>query len=408
MMRIRICQRNRSILPASSTMKNMGCESVTNQQDKPVIMAWSLRFARVAGIDIAVHATFALLLGWIALTVWRSTHSGIAVLQGLLFVLTLFTCVVLHELGHALTARRFGIRTRSITLLPIGGVASMEKIPEDPKQEMLVAIAGPLVNVAIAVLIWLWLGLNNIAPPDTSQHATAMLGSPAAFLYSLLSINLMLAIFNMLPAFPMDGGRVLRAALATRMDHHLATLRAARIGQSMAVVLFFLGFFYSPILMLISVFIWLAAGAESGAEQLRHTLHRVSTQQAMITRFDTLHGDDILQRALDLTLHTDQKHFPVRDDNGTLRLLSQRDMLTALREHGEKIRIGSLPLPALACCELRQPMQQVLDQLQQQTMPVIGVRDQDRLVGLIHLENIMELLRIAEARTAHTEQPPAT
>lgn len=356
-------------------------------------MAWSLRFARIAGIDIAVHATFALLLGWIALTVWRSTHSGAAVLQGLLFVLTLFGCVVLHELGHALTARRFGIRTRSITLLPIGGVASMEKIPEDPKQEMLVAIAGPLVNVAIAVLIWLWLGLNNIAPPDVSQNASAMLGSPAAFLYSLLSINLMLAIFNMLPAFPMDGGRV---------------LRAARIGQSMAVVLFFLGFFYSPILMLISVFIWLAAGAESGAEQLRHALHKVSTQQAMITRFDTLHGDDILQRALDLTMHTDQKHFPVRDDNGTLKLLSQRDMLTALREHGEEVRIGGLPLPTLECCNLHQPMQQILDQIQQQATPMIGVTDQGKLVGLIHLENIMELLRIAEARTAHTEQPPAT
>lgn len=385
-----------------------GCESVSNQQDKPAIMGWSLRFARVAGIDIAVHATFALLLGWIALTVWRSTHSGIAVLQGLLFVLTLFACVVLHELGHALTARRFGIRTRSITLLPIGGVASMEKIPEDPKQEMLVAIAGPLVNVAIAVLIWLWLGLNNIAPPDASQNAITMLGSPAAFLYSLLSINLILAIFNMLPAFPMDGGRVLRAALATRMDHHLATLRAARIGQSMAVVLFFLGFFYSPILMLISVFIWLAAGAESGAEQLRHALHRVSTQQAMITRFDTLDSGDTLQRALDLTMHTDQKHFPVQDDNGTLKLLSQRDMLTALREHGEQIRISSLPLPTLECCDLRQPMQQVLDRMQQQTTPVIGVRELGKLVGLIHMENIMELLRIAEARTAHTRQPPAT
>ncbi|MCK5873875.1 MAG: site-2 protease family protein [Alcanivoracaceae bacterium] len=381
---------------------------MTDQQGKPAIMAWSLRLARVAGIDIAVHATFALLLGWIALTVWRSTHSSAAVLQGLLFVLTLFACVVLHELGHALTARRFGIRTRSITLLPIGGVASMEKIPEDPKQEMLVAVAGPLVNVAIAVVIWLWLGLNNVAPPDPGQNAISMLGSPAAFLYSLLSINLMLAIFNMLPAFPMDGGRVLRAALATRMDHHLATLRAARIGQSMAVVLFFLGFFYSPILMLISVFIWLAAGAESGAEQLRHALHRVSTQQAMITRFDTLHVNDTLQRALDLTMHTDQKHYPVQDDYGTLKLLSQRDMLTALRQHGEQVRIGNLPLPTLECCELRQPMQQVLDQIQQQTTPVVGVTAQDKLVGLIHLENIMELLRIAEARAAHTERPPAT
>jgi Zn-dependent protease len=364
---------------------------------------WSFRFARIAGIDIAVHATFALLLGWIALTVWRSTESGSAVLQGLFFVLTLFGCVVLHELGHALTARHFGIRTRSITLLPIGGVAAMEKMPEDPKQEMLVAIAGPMVNVVIAAALGLWISLNNIDPPDVNADASQLFGTPAAFLYSLLSINLILAIFNMLPAFPMDGGRVLRAALAMRMEHHLATLRAAKIGQSMAVVLFFLGFFYSPILMLISVFIWFAAGAESGAEQLRHALHSVSPREAMVSRFDLLHGDDSLQRALDLTLQTDQKHFPVQLANGELRTLSQRDMLAALREEGEQVRLHALPLPPLESCDLRESMQQVLDRIQQQTNPIIGVTDGQQLVGLIHLENIMELVRIDQARDAWRE-----
>jgi Zn-dependent protease/CBS domain-containing protein len=361
-------------------------------------MKWSLRFARIAGIDVAVHATFALLLAWVALTVWRSTHSGAAVLQGLVFIIALFGCVVLHELGHALTARRFGIRTRSITLLPIGGIAAMEKMPDDPKQEMQVAIAGPLVNVIIAFVIALVLSIGNIPPPSPEEDATLLLGSPAAFLYSLMAINLMLAVFNLLPAFPMDGGRVLRAALAMRMDHHLATLRAARIGQSMAVVLFFLGFFYSPILMLISVFIWFAAGAESGAEQLRHALHRVPTRNAMITRFDVLHDEETLQRAVDLTLHTDQKHFPVISASGSLRVLSQRDMLSALRSDGEAVSLQRLALPALETCSLHEPMQQVLDRMQQQSNPIIGVLEQQRLVGLIHLENIMELMRIDEAR----------
>ncbi|MDF1629521.1 MAG: site-2 protease family protein [Alcanivoracaceae bacterium] len=368
-----------------------------------VTMKWSFRFARVAGIDIAVHATFALLLGWIALTVWRTTQSGSAVLQGLAFVLTLFACVVLHELGHALTARHFGIRTRSITLLPIGGVAAMEKMPEDPKQEMLVAIAGPMVNVAIAIVIGLWISLNNIAPPDVNADTSQLFGSPAAFLYSLLSINLILAIFNMLPAFPMDGGRVLRAALAMRMEHHLATIRAAKIGQSMAVVLFFLGFFYSPILMLISVFIWFAAGAESGAEQLRHSLNRVSPRQAMISRFDLLHGGDMLQRALDLTLQTDQKNFPVQFADGSLHALSQKDMLAALRSDGEQVRLHSLSLPPLECCDIHEPMEQVLDRIQHQSNPIIGVTDEAKLCGVIHLENIMELVRIDEARDAWRE-----
>jgi Zn-dependent protease len=366
-------------------------------------MKWSFRFARFAGIDVAVHATFALLLAWVALTVWRATGSTMAVMQGLLFILTLFACVVLHEFGHALTARHFGIRTRSITLLPIGGVAAMEKMPDDPKQEMLVALAGPAVNVVIAALIGLFLSLNAIPPPAAEENATLLLSSPAAFLYSLMAINLVLAIFNMLPAFPMDGGRVLRAALAMRMDHHLATLRAARIGQSMAVVLFFLGFFYSPILMLISVFIWFAAGAESGAEQLRHALHRVGTRRAMVTRFDLLLGADRLQRAIDLTLQTDQKHFPVQFGDGSLRVLSQKDMLSALRSDGEQVRLDALPLPPLAVCPAQEAMEGVLDRMQQQTNPIIGVVEKDVLVGLIHFENIMELMHIDKARDAHEE-----
>ena len=367
-------------------------------------MKWSFRFARIAGIDIAVHATFALLLGWIALSIWRSTHSSAAVLQGMVFVMALFVCVVLHELGHALTARRFGVRTRSITLLPIGGVAAMERMPDQPRQEILVALAGPMVNVLIALVLGAWIRLHNVAPPELDADTVLLFSSPAAFVYSLLSINVMLAVFNLLPAFPMDGGRVLRAALAIKMEHHLATLRAARIGQSMAVVLFFLGILYSPVMMLIAVFIWFAAGAESGAEQLRHALHSVTPRQAMISRFELLDAGDCLQRALDLTLQTDQKHFPVRFSDNSLRTLSQRDMLGALRDGGEQVRLSALSLPLLATCDVRESMEQVLDRIQQENHAIIGVTDRQRLVGLLHLENILELMRIDAARDAHRSQ----
>ncbi|MCB1678835.1 MAG: site-2 protease family protein [Halioglobus sp.] len=367
-------------------------------------MKWSFRFARIAGIDIAVHATFALLLGWIALSIWRSTHSSAAVLQGMVFVMALFVCVVLHELGHALTARRFGVRTRSITLLPIGGVAAMERMPDQPRQEILVALAGPMVNVLIALVLGAWIRLHNVAPPEIDADTVLLFSSPAAFVYSLLSINVMLAVFNLLPAFPMDGGRVLRAALAIKMEHHLATLRAARIGQSMAVVLFFLGILYSPVMMLIAVFIWFAAGAESGAEQLRHALHSVTPRQAMISRFELLDAGDCLQRALDLTLQTDQKHFPVRFSDNSLRTLSQRDMLGALRDGGEQVRLSALSLPLLATCDVRESMEQVLDRIQQENHAIIGVTDRQRLVGLLHLENILELMRIDAARDAHRSQ----
>ncbi|MGB1222231.1 MAG: site-2 protease family protein, partial [Alcanivoracaceae bacterium] len=180
---------------------------------------WSFRLTRIAGIDVRVHLTFFLLLVWIGLSVWEQTRSQTAVLQGMAFVLTLFACVVLHEFGHALTARRFGIRTRRITLWPIGGVASMERMPDDPKQEILVALAGPAVNVVIAAALWLMLTAADYQPVSVAQDPAALFIDGGAFVYNIMVINVVLAVFNMLPAFPMDGGRVLRASLALAMPH---------------------------------------------------------------------------------------------------------------------------------------------------------------------------------------------
>lgn len=361
-------------------------------------MKWSWKIARISDIDVSIHVTFPLLLLWIGLSYWQHTHSVDAVIEGIALILVLFGCVVLHEFGHALTARRFGTRTRSITLLPIGGVAAMERMPADPRQEMLVAAAGPCVNLVIAALLWAWYALNpvNLSVEDA-------LASDIPFMYRVMVMNLMLAVFNMLPAFPMDGGRVLRAGLAVFMARDRATQVAASVGQGFAAMLFFLGILYNPFLMLIAVFIWLGASAESTSEKMHSALFKASAGQSMITQFDLLHPGDPLQKAVDLTLHSTQKHFPVAVDAAgpEVKLLSQKMLLQGLRTGGERLAIGELPLEPLTCFDETQGMDTLLERLGSRATPLVGVTRQGTLVGVIDLENVLELINIEEAIKAH-------
>ena len=218
-------------------------------------MRRALKLGRYAGIDVFLHWSFALLIGWVAILSWRGTHSLIGVRDGVLVVLGLFLCVTLHEYGHALTARRFGIGTRRITLLPIGGVALLEAMPKRPREEILIALAGPLVNLVIAAGVYLWIRAGF---PDAGGFAEVM-----------LQANLLLAGFNLLPAFPMDGGRVLRAVLWCWQSLPRATWTAAWIGRAVAVGLAIHGVTHNPILVLIAVFVWYAGGAEARAVAAR-------------------------------------------------------------------------------------------------------------------------------------------
>lgn len=220
-------------------------------------MKWSWKLGRFAGIDTYVHATFLLLLGWAAWTAWSGAGTGVAVLYGVTFLLAVFASVLLHELGHALTARRYGIRTRRIVLSPIGGIAQLEGMPRKPRQELAVALAGPAVNFVLAAALWVVAPVFAAAPFLSNLVGGVMVA------------NLLLGTFNLLPAFPMDGGRALRAFLAQRMGSLRATEIAAKVGRGLAVVMGIAGLMWGNfVLTLVAAFVWFAAGAERRASRI--------------------------------------------------------------------------------------------------------------------------------------------
>ncbi len=260
-------------------------------------MTWSWKLARIAGIDVYMHATFLMLIGWIAVVHWSEGRTVAAVIEGVGFILALFACVVLHEFGHALTARRYGIKTRDITLLPIGGLARLERMPDEPRQELWVALAGPAVNVVIALLLFGWLRATG------DWDAIDQLGvTRGSFLERVMIANVFLVGFNLLPAFPMDGGRVLRAALAMRMEYTRATARAAAIGQGMAILFGFLGLLGNPVLIFIAFFVWIGAAQEASMVQMKSALAGIPVRRAMLTHFRTLTPANTLGDAADLGL----------------------------------------------------------------------------------------------------------
>tara|TARA_R110001592_G_scaffold357416_1_gene660593 strand:+ start:162789 stop:163886 length:1098 start_codon:yes stop_codon:yes gene_type:complete len=359
-------------------------------------MKWSWKIARIAGIDIYIHATFLFLIYLMGITYWKQEGTLEAVISGVGFVLALFSCVVLHELGHSLTARRYGIQTRNITLLPIGGVASLEKMPDDPRQEINVAMAGPAVNFLIAFLLYIYLDIRDTAITTEELSVTG-----GTFVYRLMMVNVFIAGFNLLPAFPMDGGRILRAALAMRMDHATATRKAASVGQFIAIGMGFLGIMYNPFLLLIAIFIWFGASMENNVEQVQSILKQANVRHAMLSEFHSLTPEDTLAKAVELTLAGSQKDFPVGYQNRLQKVLLHSDLIKGLQEKGEHARIRDLPLQDILHVDIDEPLGDLLARMQGNPAQMICVIDRDEVAGLLNLENVLELIKIQEAVAQH-------
>ncbi len=353
-------------------------------------MTWSFALGRFLGSELRVHVTFFLLLAWVGFAAY-SNGGWPAVIDNLLFVLALFACVVAHEFGHALMARRFGIKTPDITLLPIGGLARLERMPEKPMQEVWVALAGPAVNIVIwLVLILLGAG---ISPGSVTDLDSASFG----ILQRLAYVNLLLAAFNMIPAFPMDGGRVVRALLCLRMDRVQATRIAAFSGQIVAIGLGFWGLSSgNPILVLIAVFVFIAANAENQDVALRSVARRVLARDAMITEFHALSPQDSLNTAAQAVIHTTQHEFPVLDSDGALLGFVTRDRLFAAlagdhprSDPATSIMEGDIPQVGLTT-----GLEAVLKGLHKGAPAIAVTSRTGRMIGYITRENIGELMVI--------------
>jgi Zn-dependent protease len=355
-------------------------------------MKWSFKIAEIAGIRIQVHSTFLIIVAWFALAYWQLEGTLSAALEGVSFILALFFCVVLHELGHALTARKFGIKTRSITLLPIGGVAAIERVPDDPREEILIALAGPAVSLGIALLLWI---LLTVTGSLVLVEEMGVAGGP--FLQRLMIVNLIIAIFNLVPAFPMDGGRVFRALLSLRMEAVKATRVAAGIGQFIAILFAALGLMYNPFLFLIAVFIWIGAAAEAQSATIKHALSDVSAAQAMLTNFQVLEPGDPLARAIDLTLTGSQKDFPVVEAGKVVGVLAQTDLLRGIQQGGDQQTVATTMQVDVIDVQPRDRMEQVIALMQGGSHGLVTVSESGQLKGIINFDNIFELLRIQAA-----------
>jgi Zn-dependent protease len=374
-------------------------------------MKWSLKIAQVAGIGIYVHWTFLILLGFIVYLQMRQEDATVLkAAVSVVFVLVLFGCVVLHELGHALTARRFGIHTLDITLLPIGGVARLERMPDDPIQELLVALAGPAVNVVIAGLLAVaLLAMGALASVfDMGTQSFLRIDSVAGFLLQLLVVNVILVVFNMLPAFPMDGGRVLRALLATQLSYVQATHIAALVGQAMAILFFIAGLFTGAwMLMFIAIFVYLGAQAEARSAELRSVFLGVSVGDAMVTRFQTLSPDDPIEHATDELLAGHQHDFPVVVDGQVIGILSRSDIVSALSKGGENHRVGDVMRPDCQLLDESERLDRAVARMQQLQCSTLPVVRQGKLVGLLTSENIGEWAMIQAALRDRRRHPAA-
>ncbi|MBI5305547.1 MAG: site-2 protease family protein [Chloroflexi bacterium] len=355
-------------------------------------MKWSWKLGRFAGIDVYMHATFLLLLGWVVVSHLIQDRSIAMAVNGVTFILALFACVVLHEYGHALTARRYGIATRDITLLPIGGVARLERMPDDPRQELWVALAGPAVNVVIAIILFAWLTVTSGFEPFESLSVTG-----GSFLGRLLAVNLSLVAFNLLPAFPMDGGRVLRALLALRMEYVNATHIAAMIGQGMALVFGFIGLFTNPFLLFIAFFVWIGAAQEAGMTQMRSALGNIPISRAMITDFRTLSPHDSLAHATDVLLTGSQHDFPVTEDNRVVGILTRADLINALKQRGEMSLVGDAMQREFLTADASEMLEGASERLQTCACHTMPVMRGGQLVGLVTMDNLGEFLMIRSA-----------
>jgi Zn-dependent protease/CBS domain-containing protein len=360
--------------------------------------SWSVQVARVGGVPVRIHVTFWLLLVYVW---WVANATGHSPAMQVGLVASIFLCVLLHEIGHVLVARRFGIATRSITLYPIGGISRLESMGE-PRQEAWIALVGPLVSLLIGGAIWLGLVLAG-----GGLHWAAIGTGKGSFLEWLAVANLVLGVFNLLPVFPMDGGRAFRALLALELGKSRATEVAARVGQVLAAVLGAYAFLTADlILILVAVFLFLGAQAEASMQSLQDLAHGHRVRDAMITDFEVLDAAANLGDAVRHLLRSEHTAFPVVTEGGFAGLVTQARIVEALAEQGLDVPARDLAVVTDAHAAPDDALDEWVRKLAtERGIGVVPVLDAGKVVGLLTWHNLMEFFAIERALTGPARTP---
>ena len=376
-------------------------------------MGGSFKIATLRGIDIKIHVTFFLILVYAAIMFGAGGRGAGGAVFGVVATLLLFGCVVLHELGHSLVAQRYGIPVRDITLWPIGGVARLERMPDKPAQEFWVAIAGPLVNFAIAAVIFV--AAQALARVQMAfdlgaiERALLQLQAPGLLSY-LFTTNLFLGLFNLIPAFPMDGGRILRALLASRLNFARATTIAVAIGQNLALLAGLYGFLSGQLnLVLIAIFVFMGAGSEGQMAQVKSVLADLKVRQAFTRKTEALNPNDRLERAAELTLNTFQSDFPVCDGGALVGLLTRTDLISALQQRGSNAFVVSVMRKEFPTIELDESLFGAQQKMAENNVEALPVMEGGQFRGLLTLRDVDEVFRLLSASPRLLQsQRPAT
>jgi Zn-dependent protease/CBS domain-containing protein len=363
----------------------------------------SIRLFNVRGIAIRMHITFPLILVWAALQFGIISQMGMrGALAGVIITLLLFTIVVLHELGHSMAAVNYGVPVKQIVLLPIGGVAQLGKMPDKPFQEFVIAVAGPAVNFSLAILLGAvgWFLGYRFEISQLSAAFTGLSQANAASIFSyIFASNLFLGVFNLLPAFPMDGGRILRALLALRIKYSQATAIAVSIGRLLAWLMGLWGLLSgSFFLIVIAVFIYTGAGQEGKIVQLRSVLEGITVAQAYSRQAKALTPESTLQDAVDLTLNSFQSDFPVCSQEELVGLLPHSKLIDAINRFPLHTPIKEVMLTDIKPVNLWEGLFQVQQQLAELKIDSLPVVEGGRFKGLITSRDLSEVYRLLAGR----------
>lgn len=356
-------------------------------------MSGSFKIGKVAGIGIFIHWTFAILIAYIVYSHYQKGENFQQIVWAIIFILSIFIAVVLHEFGHALMAKKFQIKTMNITILPIGGIARVEKISEQPLEELFIAIAGPVVNISLALITSLFI---NRPTTDITQEITTSINSQN-FAHHFLIANIYLAIFNLLPAFPMDGGRILRASLAFFLKRTTATHIASSIGQLLAIGFILVGFFSNPILVLIGLFIFIAAQIESDYVMIQSRLHGYTVRDAIMKNYQSIDANASIEKAIELLLNSQYETFLVIQNDIAVGTLNRADIIIALEKFGQKEIIQNIMNKKFVTLQAESTLENAFQQSQQSNIILMPVLDQNKLIGTIDATNIIEFIQINEA-----------